>query len=56
INMLSNVAQNEASTVSKAVSTTEKHIEGELSLFAIFDHKILDLIYATHVHADESFL
>ena len=40
------------------VSTTfddEQQFEGELSLFAMADQKILDLVYATHVHHDHSF-
>lgn len=29
--------------------------KGELSLFTMSDNKILELIYATHVHEDNSF-
>ncbi|KAF4365766.1 hypothetical protein F8388_003435 [Cannabis sativa] len=43
------------SGVSKVVSTVQKHTEPDLNLFSMTDQKILDLIYATHVHADESF-
>ena len=57
------VAQSVVSNVTKVVSSTttsistavEQHIEGELSLFTMSDHKVLDLILATHVHSDESF-
>ncbi|PON53339.1 Sieve element occlusion [Trema orientale] len=40
------------------LSTTfddEQKTEGELSLFTASDEKILDLVYATHVHHDQSF-
>ncbi|KAL5542130.1 hypothetical protein UlMin_009840 [Ulmus minor] len=50
------LTQNVVGKVGSVVSTTTtQHIEGELSLFTMSDHKILDLIYATHVHDDESF-
>lgn len=56
---MQSLAQNLASSVVKVVSTTttttQQHIEGELSLFTLSDQKILELIYATHVHADDSF-
>ena len=36
--------------------TVVHHIEEEvLGLFSMSDHKIMELIYATHVHADENF-
>ncbi|CAN6677293.1 unnamed protein product [Malus baccata var. baccata] len=49
------IAQNVVSKVTSAVATTAQHIEGELSLFTMSDTKILELIYATHVHEDDSF-
>ena len=49
------IAQNVGSKVTSAVTTTAQHIEGELSLFTMSDNKILELIYATHVHEDNSF-
>ena len=56
---MQSLAQNLASSVVKVVSTTktttQQHIEGELNLFTLSDQKILELIYTTHVHADDSF-
>ncbi|XP_070671922.1 protein SIEVE ELEMENT OCCLUSION B-like isoform X2 [Malus domestica] len=49
------IAQTVVSKVASAVATTAQHIEGELSLFTMSDTKILELIYATHVHEDDSF-
>ncbi|BBG92653.1 hypothetical protein Prudu_000452 [Prunus dulcis] len=49
------IAQNAVSKVTSAVTNTAHHIEGELSLFTMSDNKILELIYATHVHDDDSF-
>ncbi|KAK9930994.1 hypothetical protein M0R45_018294 [Rubus argutus] len=46
---------NVATKVASVVHTTQQTIAGELSLFSMSDKKILDEIYATHVHADESF-
>ncbi|PQQ17731.1 protein SIEVE ELEMENT OCCLUSION B [Prunus yedoensis var. nudiflora] len=45
------IPQNGVSKVTSAVTKTE----GELSLFTMSDNKILELIYATHVHEDDSF-
>ncbi|KAF3456883.1 hypothetical protein FNV43_RR01537 [Rhamnella rubrinervis] len=50
-----NLVQNVVSKVTNTVTTTAQHLEGELGLFTLSDHKILESIYATHVHADESF-
>ena len=49
------LAHNVATKVASVVHTTQQTIAGELSLFSMSDEKILDEIYATHVHADESF-
>lgn len=49
------LAQNAVSKVTSVVTNTAHHIEGELSLFTMSDNKILELIYATHVHEDDSF-
>lgn len=49
------IAQNAVSKVTSAVTSTVHHIEGELSLFTMSDHKILELIYTSHVHEDDSF-
>ena len=56
--MLAGVAQSVVSNVVKVVSSSSSSstaVEGELSLFTMSDHKVLDLILATHVHSDESF-
>ncbi|PRQ36289.1 putative sieve element occlusion [Rosa chinensis] len=49
------LAHNVATKVASVVHTTQKTIAGELSLFSMPDKKILEEIYTTHVHADESF-
>ncbi|KAM0988720.1 hypothetical protein ACFX13_012866 [Malus domestica] len=51
------LANNVAAKVASVVTTTHQHITGdhELSLFTMSDQKILEQIYGTHVHADESF-
>ncbi|KAM1369245.1 hypothetical protein ACFX2I_039752 [Malus domestica] len=49
------MAQNVVSKVTSAVPTTAQQNEGELNLFTMSDKKILELIYATHVHGDNSF-
>ena len=50
------IAENVVSKVGTVVSNAEQQIEGEaMSLFTFSDKKITDLIYATHVHADETF-
>ena len=49
INIMLGLANNVASKVASVIQT------GELSRFAISDKKILDEIYSTHVHADDSF-
>ncbi|PON78093.1 Sieve element occlusion [Trema orientale] len=49
------IVQDVIAKVETAVSNVHQHIEGELSIFTLSDKKINDLIYATHVHADESF-
>lgn len=49
------IAQNAVNKVTSAVTSTVNHIEGELSLFTMSDNKILELIYTSHVHEDDSF-
>ncbi|CAL8073407.1 unnamed protein product [Prunus armeniaca] len=50
------ITHNVATKVASVVTTAQNHIAGhELSLFAMSDQKILEQIYGTHVHADESF-
>ncbi|XP_004288435.1 PREDICTED: uncharacterized protein LOC101298064 [Fragaria vesca subsp. vesca] len=49
------LANNVTTKVASVVHSTQQTIAGELSLFAMSDKKILDEIYTTHVHADESF-
>ncbi|PON53335.1 Sieve element occlusion [Trema orientale] len=41
--------------LSQVGSTSQKQKVGELSLFTMSDDKILDVVYATHVHDDDSF-
>ncbi|XP_015888002.2 protein SIEVE ELEMENT OCCLUSION B [Ziziphus jujuba] len=50
-----NLVSNVVSKVNASVTTAAQHLEGELSLFTLSDHKILESIYATHVHADNTF-
>ncbi|KAH7522201.1 hypothetical protein FEM48_Zijuj07G0113200 [Ziziphus jujuba var. spinosa] len=47
-----NLAQNVVHKVASSVHHVEEEI---LGLFTMTDNKIMDLIYATHVHADETF-
>ncbi|KAL6189536.1 hypothetical protein ACLB2K_040924 [Fragaria x ananassa] len=44
-----------AQHVVSKVTSTVTNIEGELGLFTMSDHKILELIYTSHVHEDDSF-
>ena len=55
LSMAQNVVSNVAKVVSSTTTAVEQHIEGELSLFTMSDHKVLELIYGTHVHSDETF-
>jgi hypothetical protein len=36
-------------------SSSQQATKGDLSLFTLSDHEILDQIYSTHVHDDEKF-
>ncbi|KAF4365764.1 hypothetical protein F8388_003433 [Cannabis sativa] len=55
ITMLNGV-QGVVSKVESVVSNVHRHIEGEVSgIFTMSDKKIIDLVYDTHVHADDSF-
>ncbi|XP_062102803.1 protein SIEVE ELEMENT OCCLUSION B-like [Humulus lupulus] len=52
---MSSLAQNAVSKVQTTIAVVSSGEGDEVSLFTMSDKKITDLIYATHVHADDNF-
>ncbi|GMN25088.1 hypothetical protein TIFTF001_040665 [Ficus carica] len=52
---MASIAKELVSRVETTVTTVKEKIASHISLFTLSDEKITELIYETHVHADESF-